>query len=36
MYLKFEVVIDPLANAVQVQEVDSAGFTAAQRQVLRV
>lgn len=34
MYLKFEVVIDLLANTVQIQEVDSAGFTAAQRQVL--
>lgn len=36
MYLKPEVVIDPLANAVHIQEADSVGFTEVQRQVLQV
>lgn len=33
IYLKFKLVMDPLANTVQIQELDSVGFTAAQRQV---
>lgn len=36
LYLKLEAVIDPLADAVQIQEADSVGFTEVQRQVLQV